>query len=270
MREIGVGLLGVGIVGGGVLKIYRPAPGGPRGPGRLRPPHRRRRRPRRHRARATGLEPAAWPLSTDPGPRARRPRGVAGRRGDRRARARAHVRAPRARVRQARRHREQGAPGDPRHGALRGRAAARRAPRLRGRRRRRRADHRRPPRRPGREPDPVPPGHRQRHVELHPDQDDRRGPRLRRRPSGRRRRRDTRRPIPTLDVEGIDSAHKLQILASLAFRTRVDLKDIHTTGIARLEAVEIAYARELGYRIKLLAIAKTTRRRARGRACTRR
>jgi homoserine dehydrogenase len=63
---------------------------------------------------------------------------------------------------------------------------------------------------------------------------------------------------PTLDIEGIDSAHKLQILASLAFRTRVDLKDIHTTGIARLEAVEIAYARELGYRVKLLAIAKTT------------
>ena len=63
---------------------------------------------------------------------------------------------------------------------------------------------------------------------------------------------------PTLDVEGIDSAHKLQILASLAFRTRVDLKDIYTTGIARLEAIEIAYARELGYRVKLLAIAKMT------------
>ena len=63
---------------------------------------------------------------------------------------------------------------------------------------------------------------------------------------------------PTLDVEGIDSAHKLQILASLAFRTRVDLKDIHTAGIARLDATEIAYARELGYRIKLLAIAKVS------------
>jgi homoserine dehydrogenase len=63
---------------------------------------------------------------------------------------------------------------------------------------------------------------------------------------------------PTFDVEGIDSAHKLQILASLAFRTRVDLKDIHTEGIARLEPTEIAYARELGYRVKLLAIAKAT------------
>jgi homoserine dehydrogenase len=61
---------------------------------------------------------------------------------------------------------------------------------------------------------------------------------------------------PTFDVEGIDSAHKLQILASLAFRTRVDLADVHVEGIARLEPAEIATARELGYRIKLLAIAK--------------
>ncbi len=63
---------------------------------------------------------------------------------------------------------------------------------------------------------------------------------------------------PALDVEGIDSAHKLQILASLAFRTRVDLKDIHTEGITRIMPAEIAHARELGYRIKLLAIAKAT------------
>jgi homoserine dehydrogenase len=61
---------------------------------------------------------------------------------------------------------------------------------------------------------------------------------------------------PTLDIEGMDSAHKLQILASLAFRTFVDLKDIHTEGITRVTSADIAYARELGYRIKLLAIAK--------------
>ncbi len=61
---------------------------------------------------------------------------------------------------------------------------------------------------------------------------------------------------PTLDVEGIDSAHKLQILASLAFRTVVELKEIHTDGITGVTAQDIAYARELGYRIKLLAIAK--------------
>jgi homoserine dehydrogenase len=54
----------------------------------------------------------------------------------------------------------------------------------------------------------------------------------------------------------MDSAHKLQILVSLAFRTFVDLKDIHTEGITRVTAQDIGYARELGYRIKLLAIAK--------------
>jgi homoserine dehydrogenase len=63
---------------------------------------------------------------------------------------------------------------------------------------------------------------------------------------------------PTFDIEGIDSAHKLQILASLAFRTYVDLKDIYTEGITRVTAQDIAYARELGYRIKLLAIAKAS------------
>ena len=61
---------------------------------------------------------------------------------------------------------------------------------------------------------------------------------------------------PTLDVEGLDSAHKLQILVSLAFRTFVDLKDIYTEGISGITAADIAYARELGYTIKLLAIAK--------------
>jgi homoserine dehydrogenase len=63
---------------------------------------------------------------------------------------------------------------------------------------------------------------------------------------------------PTLDVEGMDSAHKLQILVALAFRTFVDLKHIHTEGITGVTAQDIEYARELGYRIKLLAIAKVT------------
>ena len=65
---------------------------------------------------------------------------------------------------------------------------------------------------------------------------------------------------PTLDVEGMDSAHKLQVLTSLAFRTFIDLKHIHTEGITRITAQDIEYARELGYRIKLLAIAKATER----------
>jgi homoserine dehydrogenase len=63
---------------------------------------------------------------------------------------------------------------------------------------------------------------------------------------------------PSLDIEGMDSAHKLQILVTLAFRTSVDLKDIHTEGITRVTPQDIAYARELGYRVKLLAIAKAS------------
>ncbi|HUF91538.1 MAG TPA: homoserine dehydrogenase [Candidatus Limnocylindria bacterium] len=63
---------------------------------------------------------------------------------------------------------------------------------------------------------------------------------------------------PALDIEGMDSAHKLQILVSIAFRTFVDLKDIHTEGITRVSAQDIDFARALGYRIKLLAIAKAS------------
>src|SRR5690349_23063135 len=58
---------------------------------------------------------------------------------------------------------------------------------------------------------------------------------------------------PTLDVEGLDSAHKLQILATLAFRTAVDLKDIYTEGITGVDQQDVVNATELGYRIKLLA-----------------
>jgi homoserine dehydrogenase len=61
---------------------------------------------------------------------------------------------------------------------------------------------------------------------------------------------------PTLDIEGMDSAHKLQILASLAFRTVVDLDDIYTQGITAVTQEDVVNAGELGYRIKLLAIAK--------------
>ena len=63
---------------------------------------------------------------------------------------------------------------------------------------------------------------------------------------------------PTLDIEGLDSAHKLQILATLAFRTAVDLKDIYTEGITAVTQQDVVNATELGYRIKLLAIAKAS------------
>lgn len=63
-------------------------------------------------------------------------------------------------------------------------------------------------------------------------------------------------PDPTNDVEGIDSAYKLSILASLAFQTKVRDIDIHREGISSLNVKDIRYAGQLGYRIKLMAIAK--------------
>ncbi len=61
---------------------------------------------------------------------------------------------------------------------------------------------------------------------------------------------------PSFDVDGIDSAHKLAILATLAFGTHVPEEKVFTEGIRRIEPVDIEFAREFGYRIKLLAIAK--------------
>ncbi len=61
---------------------------------------------------------------------------------------------------------------------------------------------------------------------------------------------------PTFDVEGIDSAHKIAILGSLGFETPIDFGDVYTEGISAITPEDIDMAREFGYRIKLLAIAK--------------
>lgn len=61
---------------------------------------------------------------------------------------------------------------------------------------------------------------------------------------------------PTFDVEGIDAAHKLVILASLAFGMPLRFDDVYTEGIAELTTQDVGYARELGYIIKHLGIAK--------------
>jgi homoserine dehydrogenase len=61
---------------------------------------------------------------------------------------------------------------------------------------------------------------------------------------------------PTLDIDGTDAAHKLAILASLAFDTHVPLEKIFTEGISSVALIDIEIARELGYVIKLLAVAK--------------
>ncbi len=61
---------------------------------------------------------------------------------------------------------------------------------------------------------------------------------------------------PTFDVEGIDTAHKLALLASLAFGTPIRFDQVFVEGISKIEPLDIEFARDFGYRIKLLAIAK--------------
>ena len=61
---------------------------------------------------------------------------------------------------------------------------------------------------------------------------------------------------PTFDVEGIDAAHKLVILASLAFGIPLDVKKVFTEGITKISTQDVNYAEELGYRIKHLGIAR--------------
>ena len=63
---------------------------------------------------------------------------------------------------------------------------------------------------------------------------------------------------PALDIEGDDSAHKLTILASIAFNTHVDFSDVYIEGITKITHKDVEYAGELGYVIKLLAIAKSS------------
>ena len=63
---------------------------------------------------------------------------------------------------------------------------------------------------------------------------------------------------PTADVGGLDAARKIAILASIAFGTRVRLDDVSVEGITKIEPEDIDYGRELGYVIKLLAIAQET------------
>ncbi len=61
---------------------------------------------------------------------------------------------------------------------------------------------------------------------------------------------------PTLDVEGTDTAHKIAILAALAYGMEINLKDVYTEGISRITPLDIEFAGQFGYRIKLLAISK--------------
>lgn len=66
---------------------------------------------------------------------------------------------------------------------------------------------------------------------------------------------------PTFDIDGIDSAHKLTLLIQLAFGAKVDFEDVAVEGIRQVSALDINFARQFGYVIKLLAIAKVDRNR---------
>ncbi len=61
---------------------------------------------------------------------------------------------------------------------------------------------------------------------------------------------------PTLDVDGFDTAHKLAILSALAYGMRINLRDIYIEGISAITPMDIAFSRQFGYKIKLLAIGK--------------
>ncbi|MDD2795115.1 homoserine dehydrogenase [Acidocella sp.] len=63
---------------------------------------------------------------------------------------------------------------------------------------------------------------------------------------------------PAFDIDGVDAAHKLTILAALAFGQNVDFSSVHIEGIRHISALDISFAEELGYRIKLLGIAQQT------------
>ena len=63
---------------------------------------------------------------------------------------------------------------------------------------------------------------------------------------------------PTFDVEGIDTAHKLAILTSLAFGSELNFNSVHIEGISKISPLDIEFADELGYRIKLLGISRQT------------
>ena len=63
-------------------------------------------------------------------------------------------------------------------------------------------------------------------------------------------------PDPTADVEGFDAAYKLSILCALAFDARVKVDEIYREGISKISAIDIAFANELGYTVKLLGIGK--------------
>jgi hypothetical protein len=108
------------------------------------------------------------------------------------------------------------------------------------------------------QPDRMAGRHHQRHRQFHPHRDARQGPRLRRRAQAEAQALGYAEADPTFDVEGIDAAHKLTILASIAFGIPLQFDKTYTEGITRITREDVAYAEELGYRIKHLGFARRT------------
>ncbi len=104
-------------------------------------------------------------------------------------------------------------------------------------------------------------GDPQRHQQLHPHADGRARLRPMPRPCAEAQRLGYAEADPAMDVDGSDAAQKLAILAHLAFGARVHWSDIPRQGIDTLEVADMRYAKELGYRIKLLAVAQLMPRR---------
>lgn len=63
---------------------------------------------------------------------------------------------------------------------------------------------------------------------------------------------------PSFDIDGVDAAHKLSIMSALAFGSAIDFASVHTEGIRHVSLLDVQFAQELGYRVKLLGIAAKT------------
>ena len=128
-------------------------------------------------------------------------------------------------------------------------------------------DHQDPARGAGRQPGAPRLRHPERHLQLHPDQDA--GRSIGRSPtcSKEAQAKGYAEADPTFDIGGFDTAHKLALLTSLAFGTRVAFDQIHVEGIQSITQADIEAADDLGYRIKLLGRGPARPRAASSSAC---
>ena len=154
-----------------------------------------------------------------------------------------------ARRRQARGDGQQGAPGETRPRTREGRGAKRRRPRLRGVIGRRHSGRQDPAGGAPRQLHFAALRHPQRHLQLHPLAH---GTGLTFESCSRTRSASaTRKPIRPSTSKDLDTAHKLAIPTSLAFGTEIDAEAVYVEGISKITPLDLAMAKELGYRIKL-------------------